>query len=81
MLVQCYSCGNVFPIYEAHYELEIKDSLQTVDNPFENECVFMSSKKRKYKNRRSKEYLDDDADFAAEQKRHGSDNVRIIQDT
>ena len=40
----------------------------------------MSSKKRKYKDRRLKnKYLDDDPDIAAEQKRHGSDNVRIIQ--
>ena len=39
----------------------------------------MSSKKRKYKDRRLKEYLDDDPDIAAEQKTHGSDNVRIIQ--
>jgi len=34
--VQCYECGNVFPIYEAHYESEIKDSLETVRDPFEN---------------------------------------------
>ena len=24
MFVQCYSCGNIFPIYEAHYESEIR---------------------------------------------------------
>ena len=23
--VQCYECGKVFPVYEAHYESEIKD--------------------------------------------------------
>lgn len=52
---------------------------ETVKDPFENESVFMSSKKRKYKDRRLNKYLDDDPDIAAEQKRHGSDNVRVIQ--
>ena len=66
-------------IYQSYPETEIKDSLETIQNPFENESVFMSSKKRKYKNRRTNSLLDDDPDIALEQKRHGSDNVRIIQ--
>ena len=77
--IKCYSCGNVFPIYQAHIESQIKDSLETVDNPFENESIFMSSKKRKYKDRRLNSLLDDDPDIAAEQKRHCSDKVRIIR--
>ena len=28
--------GNIFPVYEAHYESEIKDSLETARTPFEN---------------------------------------------
>lgn len=37
----CHECGNTVPIYTAHYESEIKDSLETVSNPFEsNESVF-----------------------------------------
>ena len=40
----CYQCGNTFPVYEAHYESEIKDSMETVQNPFENsESVFLST--------------------------------------
>jgi hypothetical protein len=40
----CHECGNTVPIYTAHYESEIKDSLQTVSNPFEsNESVFLST--------------------------------------
>lgn len=78
--IQCYSCGNIVPIYESHHESEIKDSLETLDNPFEgNASHFETTKKRKYKDRRSNKYLDDDPDIAAEQKRYGSDNVRIIQ--
>ena len=35
------------PIYTAHYESEIKDSLETVTNPFEsNESVFLSTDSR-----------------------------------
>ena len=44
----------------------IKDSEETVQNPFENESVFMSSKKRKYKHRRLDSLLDDDPDISAE---------------
>jgi len=36
MFAQRYKCGNIFPIYKTHYESEIKDSLETVANPFEN---------------------------------------------
>jgi hypothetical protein len=44
--VQCYECGNVFPIHETHFESKIKDSLETTDNPFENESVFLSTESR-----------------------------------
>ena len=43
----CHECGNTLPIYTAHYESEIKDSLETVNNPFEsNESVFLSTDSR-----------------------------------
>lgn len=55
--VQCYECGNVFPIYEAHYESEIKDSLETTGNPFEgNESVFLATETRKEQRRRGKKH-------------------------
>ena len=58
MFVQCYSCWNIFPIYEAHYESEIKDSLETVNDPFESqEPVFMSVDSRK-KQRKKRERRD-----------------------
>jgi hypothetical protein len=53
--IQCYVCGNVFPIYEAHFESEIKDSLETTDNPFEgNESIFLSTDNRATQRRKSK---------------------------
>ncbi|MDP9305770.1 MAG: hypothetical protein M3O68_05435 [Thermoproteota archaeon] len=56
--VQCYECGNVFPIYEAHFESEIKDSLETVNNPFENsESVFLCTD-NKASQRRKRERKD-----------------------
>ena len=54
--VQCHECGNVFPIYEAHFESEIKDSLETTDNPFEgNESIFLSTDSRKEQRRKGKQ--------------------------
>ena len=55
--VQCYECGNVFPIYEAHFESEIKDSLETVKDPFEgNESVFLSTESRATQKRKGKKH-------------------------
>lgn len=39
--LSCYECGNTFPIYETHFESKIKDSVETTDNPFENESTFL----------------------------------------
>ena len=56
MFVQCYSCGNIFPIYETHFESEIKDSLETFNNPFENESTFLSIDSRKEQRRKGKKH-------------------------
>lgn len=43
------------PIYTAHYESEIKDSLETVTNLFENaESVFLSTDNRTTQRRKRK---------------------------
>ncbi|MDP9306021.1 MAG: hypothetical protein M3O68_06735 [Thermoproteota archaeon] len=84
--IQCWEYGNVFPIYEAHFESEIKDSLETTENPFENESVFLSTDNRatqrrkgiKRKGRFSHKQEHEDPDIQIEIVRHGSDNVRII---
>jgi hypothetical protein len=50
--VMCWECGNVFPIYESYPESEIKDSLETVNNPFDNESIFLSGESRKTQRRK-----------------------------
>ena len=55
--VQCYECGNVFPVYQPHFESEIKDSVQTTDNPFKgNESVFLSTYNRATQRRKVKKH-------------------------
>ena len=50
--IQCGECGNIFPIYQSYPETEIKDSIDTVKNPFENESIFLSGETRKTQRRK-----------------------------
>lgn len=50
--LSCYQCGNTFPIHETHYESEIKDSVETTDNPFNNEFTFLSTETSATKRRK-----------------------------
>ena len=75
-----------FQCMKHKFESKIKDSVETTDNPFENESTFLSTdsratQRRKGKKPRSKRFKTDenDPEIEAEQKRYGSDNVRIIQ--
>ncbi len=52
--IQCWECGNIYPIHETHFEPKIKDSLETVNNPFENESIFLSTESRKEQRRKGK---------------------------
>ena len=88
MFIQCYSCGNIFPIYETFTDSKIRDFLETTDNPFEgNEPTFLSidsraTQRRKGKKPRSKRLKigeHEDPDIQKEIDTHGSDNVQIIQ--
>ena len=79
--LQCHSCGNIYPIFQTYPESEIRDSLETVNNPFEEHAsIFLSVGKRKFKNNRLDKYAEDeDPDIAQEQRRVGSENVRIVR--
>ncbi len=44
--LSCYSCGNTFGLHETHFESKIKDSVETTDNPFNNETTFLSTGSR-----------------------------------
>jgi hypothetical protein len=52
--LSCYECGNTFGIHETHFESKIKDSVETTDNPFENESTFLSIDSRKEQRRKGK---------------------------
>ena len=73
--IQCWECGNIFPIYQSYPETEIKDSEETVQTPSENESVFMSSKKKKYRDRRLSSLLDDDPDIQADLDKGNTVNI------
>ena len=45
--IQCWECGTVYPLHQTFVEPEIKDSLETVQSPFDsNESVFISTDTR-----------------------------------
>ena len=52
--LSCYECGNTFPIHETHFESKIKDSVETTDNPFNNESIFLSTDSRATQRRKGK---------------------------
>ena len=51
---QCHECGTIYPIHETHFEPKIKDSLETVNNPFENESIFLSTDSRATQRKKGK---------------------------
>ena len=78
---------NVFPIYESHYESEIKDSLETVNNPFEgNESIFLNIESRKEQRRKGKKprsrrlKTEEHEDPEIQAEINKGNTVRIIQD-
>ena len=83
--IQCHFCGNVYPIHETHFEPKIKDSLESVQTPFDTESVFLSTDSRATQRRKGKRKSrfkvgeHEDPEIQMEIDRHGSDNVRIIQ--
>ena len=72
--IQCWECGNIYPIYQSYPETQIKDSVETTDNPFENESIFLSTdsraeqrrKGKKRKGRFSSKYENKDSDIQRE---------------
>ena len=52
--LSCYECGNTFPIHETHFESKIKDSVETTDNPFNNETTCLSTDSRATQRKKNK---------------------------
>ena len=52
--LSCYECGRTYPVHETFTESKIKDSLETTDNPFDNESTFLSTDNRTTQRRKGK---------------------------
>lgn len=86
--LSCYECGNTFPLHQTFTDSKIKDSVETTDNPFNNETTFLSTDSRKEQRRKkgtdrrkwkSKYKQNEDSDIQAAIDRYGEQNVRILQ--
>ena len=71
--LSCYECGNTFPRHETFTDSKIKDSIETSDNPFENETTVLSidsraTQRKKGKRRKSRfaNYENEDPDIQRE---------------
>jgi Fe-S-cluster-containing hydrogenase component 2 len=85
--IQCPTCLWICPLHEIAHEEEIKDTMETIDNPFEQgkfilETVYKRNnpkgKKLSAKKRRNKIKLDDDPEIDALLRAYG-DNVKVHQ--
>ena len=52
--IQCWECGTVYPLHQTFVEPEIKDSVETTDNPFDNESTFLSTDSRATQRKKNK---------------------------
>jgi hypothetical protein len=68
---QCHECGLIVPVYELQKESEIKDVVETVDNPFDIGKSFLGidSRSARRKMKKKKELFGDinDPDLKREQ--------------
>jgi hypothetical protein len=69
---QCLDCGTIYPVYELEKESQIKDVVETVDNPFDIGKSFLGIDSRKARKKRERQReLDDinDEDLKRELKK------------
>lgn len=52
--LSCYECGNTFGIHETHFDSNIRDSVQTISNPFDNDSTFLSTDNRATQRKKNK---------------------------
>lgn len=80
--LSCYHCGNTYPRFEpmAHGKLVLPTEQHVEENPHEakNSVVIGFNRGR---SRKKKQQYHPDPDINREMKNHGSDNVRIIEDS
>ena len=61
----CHECGSIYPVFELEKESQIKDVVETTDNPFDSGKSFLGidSRKLRMKKRKQKDsfdYIEDD---------------------
>ena len=84
--LECPTCYNVIPKYEIEKEATIKDEVETVESPFENQSKFLGVSKRtskqgiKARKKRNKPHHKD-PEIQREIDQHGNDAVNIIYDS
>jgi hypothetical protein len=87
--LECGTCGWLCPIYQVEKETTIKDSIETIDNPFDNKTIIESLPKRTNRTgkkiaargrKTDKNKLHDDPEISELMRIYG-DRVKVIQDT
>lgn len=58
---QCHDCGTIYPVYELEKESQLKDIVETTDNPFDSGIEFLGIDSRKSRKKRQREH--DDYDY------------------
>ena len=88
MFLECPKCYEVIPLHEIPAKEEIKDAVETIDNPFESgkftlETVYKRNspkgKKALAKKRRKKIKLDDDKEIDALLRAYGDNRAKVIK--
>lgn len=84
--LECPTCYNVIPKFELEKEASIKDSVETVDSPFENQTEIIGLEKRNSKtmgkqSRKRNRPHHKDPEIDREIQQHGIDAVNIIYDS
>jgi len=85
---QCHNCGWICPIFQAEKEATIKDSIETIESPFEDKFHLETipkrnspaGKKASAKRRRNKIKPTNDEEINEEIRRHG-DRVNVVYDS
>jgi hypothetical protein len=86
--LQCPTCLWICPIFELPKQEEIKDSVETIESPFEQGKFILESvkkrgsavgKKQSLKKRKNKIKLDSDPEIDALLRAYGTDRVKVKQ--
>jgi hypothetical protein len=89
--LECATCGWICPIYQLEKEASIKDSIETIESPFDNKTIIESLPKRVsktgkkiavrgIKRKRDKNKMHDDPEINELMRIYG-DRVKVVHDS